>query len=276
MEACFNEISIIPISPTNVTELLRKYASVIKGVYTKGYHKIRYDRELSYIYLYNEVSIRDLCKLHPNEPEYQLILSTFTQPGIDEKNEDFVKKFVNTSFDLPTDSKGHYADCFAYAYASNTICVGFESDPAWQQCMHTMTVTCDAKCTQLQWPCISNINHLSSAAFLQWYQQNTPLVLVESVIDPSDKVVHITDDHGKDILTTLGKRLRQCKYINEIYSAPYRPHDNSFIGDIKANGEITIILINTPQHLSLTLKTTGRNLYETKAIADLIERRYKY
>ena len=275
MEACFNEISIIPISTTNVTELFGKYASVIKGVYTKGYHKIRYDRELSYIYLHDKVSIRDLCKLHPNEPEYQLILSTFTQPGIDEKNEDFVKKFVNTSFDLPTDSKGRSANCFAYAYASNAICVGFESDPAWQQCMHTMSVACDGTCTRLQWPCISSINHLSSLDFLLWYEQNTPLVLVESSIDPTNKVVHITDDHGKDVLTALGNRLRQCKYINEIYSAPYRPYDNSFIGDIKVNGEVTIILLNTPQHLSLTLKTTGRNLQETKAIAVLIERKYK-
>lgn len=275
MEACFNDISTIPIVETNVSVLLGKYASVIKSVHAKGYHKIRYNKELCYIYLFDEVSIRDLCKRHIREPEYQLILSTFTQPGIDENNEEYMQKFVNTDFVLPVDSQGRSANCFAYAYASNTICVGFESDPAWQQCMHTIKVTCNGQCTQLQWPCISNTNHLSSQDFLNWYEHNTPLMLVKSSIVPSDKIMHITDDHGKDILIALGNRLRSNEYVNEIYSAPYRPHDNKFIHNINPNGEVTIILTNTPQHLSLTIKTTGRNLRETKAIADIIEQRYK-
>ena len=275
MEACFNDISTLPIDAKSASELLGKYASVIKGVYARGYNKIRYDKELSSIYLYDEVSIRDLCKKHPREIEYQLILSTFTQPGIDEQNEEFVKKFVNTSFELPTDSKGRIANCFAYAYASNTICVGFESDSVWQQCMHSMNVTCDENCVQLQWPCISNVNHLSSSAFLNWFEQNTPLILTESKINPNDKTIHITDDHGKDVLLALSARIKNNKYVEEIYSAPYKPYHNKFIYEINPSGEVTIVLTQTPQHLSLTLKTTGRNLRETKAIADIIERQYK-
>ena len=275
MEACFNDISSLPIDAISASELLGKYASVIKGVYAKGYRKIRYDKELSLIYLYDEVSIRDLCKRHPHELEYQLILSTFTQPGIDEQNEEFVKKFVNTSFELPTDSNGRIANCFAYAYASNTICVGFESDPVWKQCMHSLLVTCDETCMQLQWPCISNVNHLSSPSFLNWFEQNTPLVLTESRINPNDKTIHITDDHGKDVLLALSARIKNNKYVEEIYSAPYKPHYNKFIYEINPSGVITIVLTQTPQHVSLTLKTTGRNLRETKAIADIIERQYK-
>lgn len=275
MEACFNDISSLPIDAMNASELLGKYASVIKGVYTKGYHKIRYDKELCLIYLYDEVSIRDLCKRHPHEPEFQLILSTFTRPGIDEQNEEYVNKFVNTSFELPTDSKGNIANSFSYAYASNTICVGFESDSAWGQCMHSLKVTCDDTCIQIQWPCISNINHLSSPAFLKWFEQNTPLVLKESTINSNDKTIHITDDYGKDVLLALSSRIKNNKYVEEIYSAPYRPHHNKFIYEITPSGIITIVLTQTPQHLSLTLKTTGRNLRETKAIADIIERQYK-
>lgn len=274
MEACFNDISL-PIDAIRASELLETYASVIKGIYVKGYHKIRYDKELSLIYLYNEVSIRDLCKRHPHELGYQLILSTFTQPCINEQNEEFVKKFVNTSFKLPTDSKGHIANCFAYAYASNTICVGFESDSAWKQCMHSINVTCDKTCIQLQWPCISNVNHLSSPAFLNWIEQNTPLVLTESKINPNNKTIHITDDHGRDVLLAFSAKIKYNKYVEEIYSAPYKPYHNKFIYEINPSGVITIVLVQTPQHLSLTLKTTGRNLRETKAIADIIERQYK-
>lgn len=275
MEACFNDISVLPVVESNANILLKQYAYVIKSVYVKGYHKIRYNHELSSICLYDNISVRELCKKNIHEPAYQLLLSTFTQPGIDEKNEEIITKYVNTCFDLPTDNYGNKANCFAYAYASNTICVGFASCNIWEQCMHKMGVVANEQKAEIEWPCISCIEHLSSSHFLTWQEQYTPLILLDSQIDPADKKVHITDDHGKNVLISYGEKLRHNRYINEIYSASYKPHTNQFIHEINPNGEVTIVLTNTPQHLSLTLKTTGRNLRETTEIAQIIKRLYK-
>ena len=48
----------------------------------------------------------------------------------------------------------------------------------------------------------------------------------------------------------------------------------TYIDKIKPGGTIDIVLFWTDRGLSMRVKTTGRNIQETQAIADILKRKY--
>ena len=57
---------------------------------------------------------------------------------------------------------------------------------------------------------------------------------------------------------------------------PYNPYEQKFIKRVRENGLIEIVLPWTDKGYGMVVKTTGRNLRETKRIAEIIEEEFGY
>ena len=87
--------------------------------------------------------------------------------------------------------------------------------------------------------------------------------------------MNLRDDHGKDILAEHAKRLLKNDYVDGILnSLPFKPTSTTYIDKINPGGTIDIVLFWTDRGLSMRVKTTGRNIQETQAIADILRRKY--
>ena len=87
--------------------------------------------------------------------------------------------------------------------------------------------------------------------------------------------MNLRDDHGKDILAEHAKRLLKNDYVDGILnSLPFKPTSTTYIDKINPGGTIDIVLFWTDCGLSMRVKTTGRNIQETQAIADILRRKY--
>jgi len=75
----------------------------------------------------------------------------------------------------------------------------------------------------------------------------------------------------------FARRLVHCEYVCGVLNLlEFHPHRRNFIYKTNENGVIEIVLPWTDQRLGMAVKTTGRNLKETREIAKILEERYGY
>ena len=106
-------------------------------------------------------------------------------------------------------------------------------------------------------------------------QLNEEPELIETDLQVEDKRISLRHDHGMDVLTEFSKRLIRCPYVIEVVnSLPFNPSERKFIRKIRDDGLIEIVLPWTDQKYGVVVKTTGRNIRETKRIGEIIKERY--
>ena len=111
--------------------------------------------------------------------------------------------------------------------------------------------------------------------YQEWFRQVAPIQLIKCGLSPSEKRIHLRDDHGKDILQTFCERLIKSEYVCEIVnSLPYNANQRRFVRGIKPDGLLEIVLPWTDQGLGIAVKTTGRNYRETEMIATIKQKEY--
>lgn len=99
--------------------------------------------------------------------------------------------------------------------------------------------------------------------------------LIETDLKAEEKRISLRQDHGMDVLTGFSKRLVRCPYVVGIVnSLPFNPSERKFIRKIRDDGLIEIVLPWTDQKYGVVVKTTGRNIRETKRIGEIINEEY--
>lgn len=99
--------------------------------------------------------------------------------------------------------------------------------------------------------------------------------LVKTDLLAEDKKISLRHDHGMEVLIEFSKRLTRCPYVVAIInSLPYNSFERKFIRKVRDNGLIEIVLPWTDKHYGIVVKTTGRNMDETKRIGEIINERY--
>lgn len=75
----------------------------------------------------------------------------------------------------------------------------------------------------------------------------------------------------------LAQKIVKCKYVEKIVnSLPFNPHDRNFIRKVKEDGLVEIVMIWTDRKYGMVIKTTGRNIRETRKIAQIIQEKYGF
>ena len=217
----------------------------------------------------------------PSVPRKQkdLLLGLKRYPCINENDEEVEELFVENSYYLENlhdaDLDGCEAEGLAVAFLYDTLAVSLDSHGCWRQILISLRETAahgGQNTVQTKHLCISD--HIEEHR--EWIASRQPVKLVESTLLPEEKKISLRDDHGKDLLLDFCRKLVRSPYVEEVVnSLPFNPYQRDAVRKIYANGQIEFVLTRTDQGLGCVLQTTGRNIYETRKIADLLSRKFE-
>lgn len=280
MEACFNELTLNPLCVTSqeISERISQYVDVVARAYDEGFKKICYSKALDEIAISENETLAGYCYKNMRNSKVLLLLSTQKRPYIGENDALIVQDcyLKENAYYCCNANEQLKAEGFTAAYAKNTICVGMFVTPEWCKAEYEIKVTDDvAGEKKVTWICVTDACHFDMECYKLWYDLNSPLSLEKYLMEPKGKKVNLRDDHGKDILDKHAEKLKQSPYVVEIVnSLPFNPQARDYIHRVRENGLIEIVLTDTDRGLGLLVKTTGRNLRETKRIAEILKEKY--
>lgn len=115
----------------------------------------------------------------------------------------------------------------------------------------------------------------NSGEYKKWcfaFQSNNDTFFTKSIIAPEKKKVHLSDHHGKKELKDLCDKIKNSPYVEEMHSTNWG--GKQFIRSFNANGYIEIVLHKSEREYALNVKTTGKDILETEAIAEILRSKY--
>ncbi|MDE5944553.1 MAG: hypothetical protein K2G93_03085 [Rikenella sp.] len=273
MELIFNEQSAISPakSLTDAHTVVMQYVQTYKEAKEHGFKKIRYEKPFDQITIAPNCTLNDFC--NSNRTLGGLLLGLARHPFIKDNTPE-EDRFIENNFFIDKNGCRIPVEGLGVAFLYKSIAISFAFDPFWKQIKHRLYVT-GKEAGDYDIIAISHPDHCNDADFLEHKDRWKPVELVESKILPTNKRIHLRDDHGKDQLEAFAQRLCQSPYVIEIRnSIPYNPHAKDFIHNITNEGLIEIVLVKTDQGLGLVLQSTGRNKRETEKIANILKEKY--
>lgn len=206
-----------------------------------------------------------------------LLLGLIRSPFIEEGKEDIENLYLLNCYilNMPNEPDFHEQEPegLSVAFLYNTLAISLNTHTAWN---NTNIELLEKTETEEQ---IVIVKHVSCPEHLdahrEWIEENTPVELLETEFSPELKEIHLREDHGKDRLIKLSKKLVKSPYvISVINSLPFNPKEKNFIRKIYPDGKIEIVLTRTDEGHGLIVQTTGRNLRETCLIAQKLDGKY--
>lgn len=291
----FNELSVLPPCTCigEAKNRLLLYSDILLKLKDEILNvEIRYQYNLYHIVIFKDQTIGNLCSTFVKEARknkdgvglnrLQYLLSSQHDPYIrgNELSEDSMFNYSTMDVHLK-EMKGNSAVGFKSAYFMHSICIGFLSDSIWKKHVHTLLVSDYNETKEAQVICISDNNHLKSKEFICWRDTYTSVELLETIKAPFEKLGRyrnaIGRHHGNDVLYAHALKLIQSPYVEEIIcSVDYgSASDKDYIAGYEKNdGVIRIMLVWESPKYAMLIKTTGRNLRETKEIATILKEQF--
>jgi len=284
--ACFNELSISPlcVSEADVDQRVKSFLRMIKDVREHAQIKrVRHEGDMTTIMLTNSLSLQDYLNTHTTDSAVRALLGLFIHPQIDMDDEISSLNYFDTKTCVKLKSGALIpADGFNAAYCQNTLCVGFESCPTWQNDFFDINVTSNGKSNEVSWVCISSPvafgneegNSNRGSAVEKWLQERN-VELVETTLLPEQKQKDVDGDHGQQELKEHARSLNNNPYVEGVLtSLPFKPRSQDYILKVTDDGLIDIVLWWEDAGYSMRVKTTGRNIAETREIAKILKEKY--
>lgn len=281
-QVTFNELTLQPLcaDETDMHKRVTLYARTIKEAQSSlGTKIVRYDDDLAGIKLSEDVTLRDFCAKHKREAGVLAILSSATMPQVNPDDEKEYKAYENTLASVEIEGKQEVSAGLTSAYVYDVPSIGFASSEFWANVMHDVHVMSDGEDVDVKWPCLTAPEHLEEEAFKSWIEEHSEIELVKSKLSYEDKIQgledNLRDDHGKDVLRDHAKRLCHSEYVEGILcSRPFQPKFGTYIHSFTKDGLVDVVLFWDDRGLSMRVKTTGRNVQETAAIAAMLQEKY--
>ncbi|MBI4946247.1 MAG: hypothetical protein HY840_07585 [Bacteroidetes bacterium] len=282
MEVIYNELSSQPLSG-NKTLANHRIALLIecyKTAHQNGFNKIRFSKQFHEIEIAGGYTLQQWLNETTQRNHKDLILGARTYPFINEEDTWAEDEYILNNFYFENEKhKISKTECLglAAAHIYDTLSISFTGHSAWINNSLSIIKSNGANNSTAN---IDITNIFSSACFdkkeiKDFIERISQPVLVPSPLQPNQKSIHLRDDHGKDVLDSFAKRIRNSPYVNEIInSLPYNNRAINFIRRAYPNGLVEIVLYWTDMGLGMVIQTTGRNKRETEEIARLLEREY--
>lgn len=277
-EVFFNSRTPQMISDGEVENIVRNYANVIKCAGNLGYKKVRYETGLDDVMLTQNESLKSYCGKHSRDNSCQLLLSTVRRPYIDETDEQKVEQYILNQYRLKMDGQEYDDMCFCAAYLANSFLVGLDVIPIWKNLKYSLSINSDNEELEEPLYCVVSEEQYQDREFSKWIDEHDIIdgaSIIKTSVEPSKKKIHLRDDHGKDLLTAHAHRILNSPFVIEIInSTPFKQYAKQYVDEVKANGQIEIVLMNTDAKFGMVVQTTGRNLKETIWIANELKKKY--
>lgn len=267
-QVCFNELSFFDKeNDEDALKLFTKFAETIKGLTHLGFHGVKYEYGISSL---SKESFRNIFD-YEHYSIFQYLVSTARSPYIDPDTE-AEEKYVNNDYEVLIIDSWKDGEGFVAAYLLDTVAISLATHEKWQELSFTVRNKQSNErgiVLNVCEPHLSEYNDL-----LKFIEDRTPIILQKCSILPEKKTFHVRDDHGIDKLRTLWKRLQNFPYvISVINSLEFNP-GKRWIEDCFDDGKIHIRLVDSDKGYGMVIQTTGKNLRETNAIAEILDREY--
>ena len=277
-QICFNNLSSQPLcsNEAEIEQRMSLYIQVLQMVGINGIKKVRYAVDLTTVLLREDYSVQDYCNSHMKIDTARLLLSMATKPQVPEEDDKMLEQYLETETYVIKDQPIK-ADGFNAAFCMGTYCIGFASDVFWSMSRFGIIVSSNGETENHIWYCLSTPAHFQDAKFQDWLDQFLPLDLQVSSLNPDDKIINLRNDHGKDKLLEHAKSLMNNHYVEGVLtSLAFNNHAKFYVSKQSdfAHGLIDVVLFWESQGYSMRVKTTGRNIRETMAIAELLTEKY--
>ncbi len=277
MELIFNEISLQPaVSNIHIVdEKVRIFLKTYAAAKMHGFRKVRFYKPAEEIELLSNYTFLDWLNNSKNRTHKDLLLSAKIHPFIkidDEYSEnEYLNRryFFENEFIERTEPQG-----LASAILYETLSISLATHDYWKNQQLPVFITDENIEGTLICKTVFNVceeDNLKSSAILDFIASITTPVLLLTEIKPADKKIHLRDDHGKDKIEVFGKRLFQSEYVVSIInSLPFNPKATNLIRKTYSDGKIEIVLYWEDKGYGFIVQTTGRNIHETNAIAQIL------
>lgn len=281
-QVTFNELTLQPlcVDETDIYKRVLLYARTLKEAQNSlGAKMVRYDDDLAGIKLSEDITLRDFCAKHKCEAGVLAILSSATMPQVNPDDEKESKVYEKTIASVEVEGKQEVSSGLTSAYVYDVPSIGFASSYFWTNVMHDVHVMSDGENMDVKWPCLTAPKHIEEEAFKNWIVEHSEIELVKSALSYNDKIKgledNLRDDHGKEVLREHAKRLCHSEYVEGILcSRPFQPKCGTYIYSFTKDGLVDVVLFWDDRGLSMRVKTTGRNVQETAAIAAMLQEEY--
>jgi hypothetical protein len=278
MELLFNELSITSPSANkyDANQKMKIFSETVATARNKGFRNIRshYDShqiELANDYsLYNWLTSKDVPEIFRNNLYGMIIL-----PFISEDDEEIEAQFVEANYLFEDAANGiSKTKCLGLASAClyETLSISLQSSNAWTK--NSLNISVESiENTRIE--AVRNI--FSKGCFnvkviSDFVELLETVVLHETSIPPDSKKFHLADHHGQNELKALWTKLKTSPYVVEGRSTDWG--GKRFIRKVEKNGVLEIVLVDSERQYALWVQTTGTNLRETKAIAEMLDDRF--
>lgn len=277
MELIFNELSLKPsIDSAHSAQLLvEKLIQSYSKAKTKGFNKIRFHQVFEQITLAEGYTFSDWLTHTTNRTLKDLLLSAKVYPFINESDEwaenEYLKRryFFENNFIERTEPQG-----LAAAIIYQTLAVSLGAHEFWQKVELPVIVSEESGEVEYITQFVFNVceaGSLDHSTIEDFIGKITEPVLVETEVSAAQKPMRLREDHGKDKLEKFGKRLLNCPFvISIINSLPFNPKATGLIRKTYPDGKIEMVLYWEDKGYGLIIQTTGRNIHETNAIAEIL------
>ncbi len=279
MNIAFNEISIRPFaeSPHTLKVHFINLGKTVKALKTNyNISHLIFPSNLAEIEVLPELSIHqwleDLNGLEKQQIMSLISKKPFSNDFLDGSEVD-IDSYVFSNIELGIDEDICTGLGLAHLYQTSTI--SLNTDIFWKNDRILLNIL-DYTTEERTSVSVSNccLEELTED-FRTWLVENAEVVLVTTDLEPSDKLIHLRDDHGKDILDTFAKKLRNSNYVVSIInSLPFNSNTSRFIRKCYSDGKVEIVLHWEDQGIGMIVQTTGRTYHETIAIAELLKDKY--
>lgn len=280
MEILYNELSEYPLSESKITAN-QKVATFIK-CYAESvrhsFNRIRFSKNFNEINLADGYTLQNWLEETDQKNNKDLLLGARTYPFINEDDVWAEDNYIRNDFFYENNEpKVEKTACLGLAAASiyDTLAISFSGSQLWEKNAITIIIVNGENENSLDVTNVFSKNCFNTNEIKNFIERIGELALIESLLRPEGKQIKLRDDHGKDILDTFAKRLRNSPYVNGIInSIPYNARATNFIRRVYPNGQIEIVLFWTDRGLGMIIQTTGRNQRETEEIARILEEEY--
>jgi len=275
----FNELTTHPLASdfNEAFQRVKQFICAYKKRPPFFNKRIRLDTYIGDLQLTGDMSLQQFCNETPQSRTLgSALLGLGKHPFIDQDTPEETQYLehrytIKFSADAEKESIG-----LAAAYLNDAICIGFQSEARWKEVEHQIIISNEdgVVCAPVVLS-VSKTEHFKSRVVEKWIEARQPVSLLKSAVEPREKPIALRNDHGEDILRRFSKRLRRSPYVTAIVnSLPFNPNQRNFIKSTDENGLIEIVLTQTDQGLGVAVQTTGRNISETKAIAEILKSLY--
>jgi len=278
MELLLNELSVQPLSEDKyaANDKMKQFAEAISEARKKNFKLIRSHLSSSEISLTEDYTLFDWLQNKDVPTKYRnFLFGMITQPFIKDEDEEVVDKYIEANYFFEDSESGIAKTActgLASAYLYETLSISLLSAPVWNKTKLPIIIENEEE-TRIESVFNVSLKKSFEDEEIAEYVGNLGNVeLVETDIAPKDKKIHLADHHGKKELAELAKQLKNSPYVVEMRSTNWG--GKKFIRKTHKDGVIEVVLYKTSKGYALWVQTTGRNLRETKAIAQILDDRY--